>query len=110
MSALKAELAKAQAGIASLQALVSTLVNTDDSAAQGDHAPEGSKGKGKVRDDDTHYFDSYAVNGLFSDLQEKAQAEAAWQIFTKSCSRTRLVPFRMRASSCPTPNSSRARQ
>jgi hypothetical protein len=64
---LKAELAKAQAGIASLQALVATLANGDEAeGSSSSSSGKGVDGKGKGRDDDTHYFDSYAVNGGYA--------------------------------------------
>jgi protein arginine N-methyltransferase 3 len=55
--ALDRELEAARKQIAHLQSLVQAAIAPDEEARV--------KGKGKVgRDDDTHYFDSYAENGV----------------------------------------------
>ena len=59
----EAELEKARAEVGALRSLLQRSLNEEDegSAVNGD-----IKGKGKVRDDDSHYFDSYAENGQFA--------------------------------------------
>ena len=65
---LEAELEKAKADVKRLQNLVQEMTNDEsDSGEQivlGPGVKNNGKGKGKaVRDDDTHYFDSYEHNG-----------------------------------------------
>jgi hypothetical protein len=66
---LEAELEKAKADVKRLQNLVQEMTNdeSDDGGEQivlGPGVKNNGKGKGKaVRDDDTHYFDSYEHNG-----------------------------------------------
>jgi hypothetical protein len=69
---LEAELKKAQADLAALQAAVARSLSGEVEGNVVEEKDEGrteekqvkGKGKGKEgRDDDTHYFDSYAENG-----------------------------------------------
>ena len=75
---LESELEKARADVKRLQTLVQEMTNDDSELDERDGKEErvvlgpgvkssgNGKGKGKgkaVRDDDTHYFDSYEHNG-----------------------------------------------
>lgn len=77
---LESELEKARADVKRLQTLVQEMTNDDSEVDEGKGKEErvvlgpgvkssengNGKGKGKgkaVRDDDTHYFDSYEHNG-----------------------------------------------
>lgn len=65
---LEAELEKAKADVKRLQNLVQEMTNDESDAGEqivlGPGVKNNGKGKGKaVRDDDTHYFDSYEHNG-----------------------------------------------
>jgi hypothetical protein len=74
---LESELEKARADVKRLQTLVQGMTNDgSDSEVEGSGervilgpgVVSGARGKGKgkaVRDDDTHYFDSYEHNGEF---------------------------------------------
>lgn len=76
---LEAELEKAKSDVKRLQTLVQEMTFDADENAEavgdkekivlgpGVKSAPGTKGKGKaVRDDDTHYFDSYEHNGQSS--------------------------------------------
>ena len=75
---LQAELDKTKADLQKLQSLLQTTLDDDHDTSQNLSTGAAStsikvsgKNKGKValgRDDDTHYFDSYAENGLYSSL------------------------------------------
>jgi len=65
---LEAELEKAKADVKRLQNLVQEITNDESDGGEqivlGPGVKNNGKGKGKaVRDDDTHYFDSYEHNG-----------------------------------------------
>jgi protein arginine N-methyltransferase 3 len=69
VSQLEVELEKARADVKRLQNLVQEMTNDEDDIdgeqiVLGPGVKSNGKGKGKgVRDDDTHYFDSYEHNG-----------------------------------------------
>ena len=84
---LESELEKARADVKRLQTLVQEMTNDDSEVDEGKEKGErvvlgpgvkssangNGKGKGKgkaVRDDDTHYFDSYEHNGKSGPLEE----------------------------------------
>lgn len=65
---LEQELEKARADVKRLQNLVQEMTNDESDEGEqivlGPGVKNNGKGKGKaVRDDDTHYFDSYEHNG-----------------------------------------------
>jgi protein arginine N-methyltransferase 3 len=68
---LESELEKARNDVKRLQNLVQEMTNDDEEVEEterivlGPGVKSGQKGKGKavLRDDDTHYFDSYEHNG-----------------------------------------------
>jgi protein arginine N-methyltransferase 3 len=67
---LEAELEKARADVKRLQNLVQEMTGDEESEGEqivlGPGVKSNGKGKGKaVRDDDTHYFDSYEHNGIY---------------------------------------------
>ena len=77
IKALEAELAKAREALQSMRSLLQDTMQEDGAAEEEVIAgPSKGKGKGKVpagRDDDTHYFDSYAENGACSTLARPKQ-------------------------------------
>lgn len=77
---LEAELARTQAELAIVQNLVRSSLTDEPSVPEDLHiAGPGTsigkgKGKEKIRDDDSHYFDSYAENGECPSAPEDVQA------------------------------------
>jgi len=70
---LEAELEKAKADVKRLQNLVQEMTSDESDGGEqivlGPGVKNNGKGKGKaVRDDDTHYFDSYEHNGEFLNI------------------------------------------
>lgn len=78
---LEAELEKAKADVKRLQNLVQEMTDDGDESDKeqivlGPGVKSNGKGKGKaVRDDDTHYFDSYEHNGKFIPCRPLGQNE-----------------------------------
>ena len=68
---MQEELAKARSDLASMRNLIQDTMQDQEDAEGIVSGPSKGKGKGKGkvpagRDDDTHYFDSYAENGTLA--------------------------------------------